>query len=190
MVLFVGAGRTSQRWDCGMSGMLSRQSFLLHSSLLPWKLFESRPQMMLPRVHFAGLWSLEPEIRAVMYVTVAAKSESANQQVRLEKTTYSRGMQSLYLWSALISRDVTSLCIGCSRCSAHQSRFAKDISFQDFGPHNFGREHNCNLDRVELEEWEAKRLWGPLWPHAPLNLTNNLLMSMAASEQWQRNGEI
>ncbi|CAL1168617.1 unnamed protein product [Cladocopium goreaui] len=77
-----------------MSGMLSRQSFLLHSSLLPWKLFESRPQMMLPKVHFA----------------------------------------------------------------AHQSRFAKDISFQDFGPHNFGREHNCNLDRVELEEWEAKRL--------------------------------
>ena len=118
------------------------------------------------------------------------KVRSANQQVRLEKTTYSRGMQSLYLWSALISRDVTSLCIGCSRCSAHQSRFAKDISFQDFGPHNFGREHNCNLDRVELEEWEAKRLWGPLWPHAPLNLTNNLLMSMAVSEQWQRNGEI
>ena len=61
--------------------------------------------------------------------------------------------------------------IGCSRCSAHQSRFAKDINFQDFGPHNFGREHNCNLDRVELEEREAKRLWGPLWPHAPLKLT-------------------
>ena len=53
--VFVGAGRTSQRWDCGMSGMLSRQSFLLHSSLLPWKLCERRPQMMLPRVRFAGL---------------------------------------------------------------------------------------------------------------------------------------
>ena len=55
------SGRTSQRWDCGMSGMLSRQSFLLHSSLVPWKLCEIRPQMLWLRVHFAGLWSLEPE---------------------------------------------------------------------------------------------------------------------------------